>query len=68
MGTIIRFPLEQRMTPEHGPSERNGAVASIVILPVIRIDRHVDQPAGGVTPGGAGSAPNRGRRRRTSRT
>jgi hypothetical protein len=65
MGLVIRFPLEQRIAHDSGQS-RQSEPASIVILPVIRIDRYADEPAGGVAPG-TGSTPGRGRRPRATR-
>ena len=67
MGLVIRFPLEQRITQEFAPSGRGSEPASVVILPVIRIDRHSDEPSGGSTPG-TGPSPGRGRRGRAGRS
>jgi hypothetical protein len=64
MGLVIRFPLEQRIAHDSGQS-RQSEPASIVILPVIRIDRYADEPSG-VAPG-TGSRPGSGRRPRASR-
>jgi hypothetical protein len=61
MGTVVRFPLEDRIAD----GRRAAAViepASIIILPVIRIERHVDEPAGGCAPE-TGTSPGRRRRR-----
>lgn len=63
MGLVIRFPLEQRIA--HDSNSRQSEPASIVILPVIRIDRYADEPVG-VAPG-TGSTPGRGRRPRATR-
>jgi hypothetical protein len=41
--------------------------ATVIILPVIRIERHVDEPAGGVEPE-AGRGARRRRRRRAARS
>lgn len=62
MGTVIKFPDERVAGGER--SER-GAGATIVILPVIRIERGPDGPSGGLEPGA--STPGRKRRRRGSR-
>jgi hypothetical protein len=67
MGTVIRFPLEQRIADTSGQCARLDTAASIVILPVVRIDRDVDEPNDRVARGRGGSAP-RGRRPRSSRT
>jgi hypothetical protein len=68
MGTVIKFPLDQRMAHEGSHLQRPTEAATIIILPVIRIDRHRDEPSGGVASGGTGTAPGRGRRRRNSRS
>jgi len=62
MGAVIRFPLEERMAD----GRRVGLTepASIIILPVIRIERHVDEPTGSP---GAGKSSGRRRRRRATR-
>jgi hypothetical protein len=66
MGLVIRFPLEQRIAQDPGSLVRGTEPAPVVILPVIRIDRHSDGPSGGVAPG-SGTGPGRGRRRPASR-
>jgi hypothetical protein len=63
MGTVIRFPDERIAGGERGGA--GGAGATIVILPVIRIERGNDEPSGGIAPGTG--APGRKRRRRGSR-
>lgn len=67
MGLVIRFPLEQRIAQDIGQSELRGEPADVVILPVIRIDRHADDPSGGIAPG-TGNSPGRGRRRPATRS
>ena len=67
MGLVIRFPLEQRITQDFAQSGRVSEPASVVILPVIRIDRHADEPSGGSTPG-TGPSTGRGRRRPAGRS
>ena len=62
MGTVIRFPDERIAGGERGAI---GAGATIVILPVVRIERGNDEPSGGIAPGTG--APGRKRRRRGSR-
>lgn len=64
MGTVIGFP-------EHGRSERSGRVigmrsepATVIILPVIRIERHSEEPADRA----ASRSQRRRRRRRASRS
>jgi hypothetical protein len=65
MGTVIRFPDEKRTgwnTGGHGSSE----LGSVIILPVVRIERHVDEPTATLvpsanTPRGGGHGRRRGR-------
>jgi hypothetical protein len=66
MGMVIRFPLEERMADGRRAA---GAIesAAIIILPVIRIERHFDEPTGGCAPG-TGNSPGRGHRRRANRS
>ena len=65
MGLVIRFPLEQRITHAHAvdPAEP----ATVIILPVVRVDRYSDAPTDGVAPG-TNTPSGRGRRRRASRS
>ena len=61
MGAVIRFPLEDRIAD----GRRSFIVdepASIIIIPVIRIERHVEQPADDQAPR-KGKSPRRRRRR-----
>ena len=62
MGTVIKFPDDRVVGDERG---ERGAGATIVILPVVRIERGTDGPSGGLEPGA--STPGRERRRRSSR-
>ena len=61
MGTVIRFPDEKRMTFNGAGSRMQDGPASVVILPVIRVERHADD-SGGAAPN-AGSPSGSGRRR-----
>jgi hypothetical protein len=66
MGMVIRFPLEERIAHD---GRHAGAIiepATVIILPVVRIERHIEEPAGGCAPG-AGNTPGRGRRGRSTR-
>jgi hypothetical protein len=63
MGTVIKFPDERVAGGERGGV--HGAGATIIILPVIRIERGTDEPSGGLAPGTG--TPGRKRRRRSSR-
>jgi hypothetical protein len=65
MGTVVEFP-------EHGRSTRDGRVigmssepATVIILPVIRIERYSDDEP---VVGGANRSQRRRRRRRASRS
>ncbi|WP_029585137.1 hypothetical protein [Bradyrhizobium sp. URHD0069] len=62
MGTIIEFPASRRLgsTMDGAPREDMG---TILILPVIRIERAPEEASGGSGPE-AGAAPGRRRRRR----
>jgi hypothetical protein len=66
MGTIIEFPAgaasrRPDSTMDGAPREGMG---TIVILPVVRIERESDKTSGGSGPE-EGTAPGRRRRRRT---
>jgi hypothetical protein len=65
MGTIIEFPADAALrrpgsTIDGGPRRE---LATVVILPVIRIERVTDETSGGRGPE-EGTAPRRRRRRR----
>jgi hypothetical protein len=64
MGTIIEFPADAalRRLGSTLVAAREG-MATIVILPVVRIERHADETSGGSGPE-QGTAPGRRRRRR----
>jgi hypothetical protein len=63
MGTVIDFPQGRRVAREMPPTAEAARSATIIILPVIRIERVGDEPYGGV-PAGANAASGRRRRRR----
>jgi hypothetical protein len=42
MGTVVKFPDEGRIV-RFGRAEAAEASATVIILPVIRIERHADQ-------------------------
>lgn len=65
MGMVINFPISQRQSMRMDSTETREP-GQVVILPVIRVERVVDQPA--VTFDGAPRAPGRKRRRRASRS
>jgi hypothetical protein len=58
MGTVITFPAE-RCSVGTSPEGRDGA--SVIILPVIRVERHDDSPSDSFEP--STSSP-RGKRRK----
>jgi len=64
MGTIVRFPQTQHIASTPSNAEEGRKAATIIILPVIRIERHVDG-ASRLEPSRTKPGPKR--RRRTSR-
>lgn len=65
MGTIIKFPADaaaRRLGVDVAPAIRSTS-AEIMILPVIRIERQLDDTTGGQGPE-EGTAPGRRRKRR----
>jgi hypothetical protein len=67
MGIIVQFPEGQRPLGGGRYVDANSEPASVIILPVVRIERHPDAPSDGVT-GRDGGASGRKRRRRSSRS
>lgn len=67
MGIIVQFPEGQRPLGGGRYVDANSEPASVIILPVVRIERHPDKPSDGYE-GGAGTAAGRRRRRRGSRS
>jgi hypothetical protein len=65
MGTIIEFPADaaSRRPGSSMDGASRGATGTILILPVIRIEREPDETSGGRGPE-EGTAPGRRRRRR----
>jgi hypothetical protein len=65
MGTIIKFPDVARSARERGGARKERRrSATVIILPVIRIERYTDEPS--VSEAGRGQ--RRRRRRRASRS
>ena len=62
MGTIIQFPAEGPVR-RLGSAVTNEAMGTVLILPVIRIERDTDGTTGGAGPE-VRKAPGRRRRRR----
>jgi hypothetical protein len=67
MGIIVQFPDGHRPLGGGRYVDANSEPASVIILPVVRIERSPDQPSNGVD-GGSGLPPGRKRRRRSSRS
>lgn len=68
MGTVISFP-ERVSTARGGDAPQRAAAgsATVIILPTIRIERHVDVPSAG-RKAALGTSAIRKRRRRASRS
>jgi len=64
MGTIIEFPADAASRRQGTDGAPREGTATILILPVIRIERDTDKTSGGSGPE-EGTAPGRRRRRRT---
>ena len=64
MGTVVTFP-EARSAARDGIDPQMGS-ATVIILPVVRIERYEDDPSGDIEP--SSSSPGGKRRRRASRT
>jgi len=67
MGIIVQFPEGHRPVSGGRYVDANSEPASVIILPVVRIERHPDRPSDGLA-GGGNDASGRRRRRRTSRS
>jgi len=63
MGVVVTFPAA-RSAVRDGIAPQVGS-ATVIILPVVRIERHDDDPPGHAEP--SSSPPGRRRRRRASR-
>lgn len=61
MGTVITFPAERSHTRPNGYLDEHAEAGNVIILPVIRIERH-DGDSDGREPGSSGT---RGRRKRS---
>ena len=62
MGNVVDFPVGQRLLAR--PVVNDPAEAgTVIILPVVRVERAPDLPSDGIAPG-SGTAPGRKRRRR----
>ena len=63
MGIIVQFPEGHRPLGGGRYVDANSEPASVIILPVVRIERHPDEPSGR-----DGTDSGRKRRRRNSRS
>ncbi len=64
MGTIVEFPADAATRrPVSSVDNAPRKSATVLILPVIRIERYAEEPAGGRGPT-EGTAPGRRRKRR----
>jgi hypothetical protein len=62
MGTVITFPAERSHSRASGLLDEDAEAGNVIILPVIRIERH-DGDSDGCEPGSSGTP--RGRRKRS---
>jgi hypothetical protein len=67
MGIIVQFPEGQRPLGGGRYVEANSEPASVIILPVVRIERQPEVPSGDLD-GGSNVPPGRRKRRRSSRS
>jgi hypothetical protein len=67
MGIIVQFPDGHRPLGGGRYVDANSEPASVIILPVVRIERNPDEPSDGLD-GGSNAASGRRRRRRSSRS
>ena len=66
MGTVVTFPESRRIARDAYVTGAQDASATIIILPVIRIEHYSDEPSDGCSDGPTASG--RKRRRRTTRS
>jgi hypothetical protein len=67
MGIVVQFPEGCRPLSGGRYVDASSEAASVIILPVVRIERHPERPADRLADGD-GAVPGRGRRRRSSRS
>jgi hypothetical protein len=67
MGTVVQFPAGQRSLGAGRYVDADSEPATVIILPVVRIERHSETPSDGID-GDAGATPGRRRRRRGTRS
>ena len=66
MGIVVTFPESRQLVRAAPIGRGDGVSATIIILPVIRIERYSDEPSDGTSAGSAASG--RKRRRRATRS
>jgi hypothetical protein len=66
MGTVVTFPESRRIARDAYAIGTQNASATIIILPVIRIEHYSDEPSDGCSDGP--NASGRKRRRPTTRS
>ncbi len=66
MGTVIRFPDDAGYDRRGRYIDSASEPATVIILPVVRIERDGDNPTNGLEPD-AGNSSGRRRRRRNAR-
>jgi hypothetical protein len=62
MGNVIDFPVGQRLSAQSAITDPADA-GTVIILPVVRVERGPDMPSDGIEPG-SGNTAGRKRRRR----
>ncbi len=66
MGRVVEFPEGRRLMRSGEHIGAQAEPAHIIILPVVRIERHPDEPSDGFE-GGSSATSGRRRRRRATR-
>ena len=67
MGTVVKFPEASSVADEKRAAADQPWSATVIILPVVRIERHYDVPSNGLS-AGSGMSSRRKRRRRATRS
>ena len=67
MGIIVQFPEGHRPLGGGRYVDASSEPADVIILPVVRIERHPHEPSDGLSAGDS-ATPGRRRRRRNSRS
>jgi hypothetical protein len=65
MGTVITFPDVWRNVPTSARNDGQGEPATIIILPVIRVERHAGDPSDAEPGTNSPGRPGRGRHTRS---